>query len=70
MVVGMMCRRDIKHGVVDYLRNCDENVEYYGIDAIVDIFDEYCRNDDIGDDRMDSLIVDMFEDAMLDGLIV
>ena len=69
MVFELICRQDIKNGVVDYLRNCGESVEYYDIDAIVDIFDEYCCDYDIGDDRLDSLIVDVFEDAMLNGLI-
>lgn len=65
----MMCCQDVENGVIDYLRDCGERVECCDIDSIVDIFDEYCCNHDIGDDRLDSLIVDVFEDAMLDGLI-
>ena len=69
MVVGMICRQVVENGVIDYLRSCGERVECYDIDAIVDIFDEYCCDNDIGDDCLDSLIVDKFEDVMLDGLI-
>jgi hypothetical protein len=69
MVVELICRQDIENGVVDYLRNCGESVEYYDIDAIVDIFDEYCCGYDIGDGRLDSLIMDVIEDAMLNGFI-
>ena len=65
----MICRQDVENGVIDYLRGCGECVECYDIDSIVDIFDEYCCSHDIGDDCLDSLIVDGFEDAMLDGLI-
>ena len=35
----------------------------------VGFIDEYCCGYDIGDDRLDSLIMDVFEGAMLDGLI-
>lgn len=69
MVVVMICRQDVENGVIDHLRGCGERVECYDVDAIVDIFDEYCCNHDIGDDRLDSLIVDVFEDVMLDGFI-
>lgn len=65
----MICCQDVENGVVDYLRNCGESVEYYDIDAIVDFIDEYCCGYDIGDDCLDSLIMDVIEGAMLDGLI-
>ena len=55
MVVGMMCCRGVKSGVVDYLRGCGERVGCCDVDVIMDFVDEYCCSHDIGDDCLDSL---------------
>lgn len=69
MVVEMMNRQDIKNEVIDYIRNSGESVKDYDVDAIVDILVDYRYNNNTGDDRMDSLMVDMFEDAVFNGRI-
>ena len=69
MVVEMMNRQDIKNEVIDYIRNSGESVKDYDVDAIVDILVDYQYNNNTGDDRMDSLMVDMFEDAVFNGRI-
>lgn len=69
MVVEMMNRQDIKNEVDDYIRNCGESVKDYDVDAIVDILVDYQYDNNTGDDRMDSLMVDMFEDAVFNGRI-
>ena len=65
----MMNRQDIKNEVIDYIRNSGESVKDYDVDAIVDILVDYQYNNNTGDDRMDSLMVDMFEDAVFNGRI-
>ena len=69
MVVVMMYREDIKNEVIDYIRNSGESVADYDIDLITDNLCDYGYNNNTGDDRMDSLMVDMFEDAVYDGRI-
>lgn len=69
MVVEMMNRQDIKNEVIDYIRNSGESVKDYDVDAIVDNLWDCGYNNDTGDDRMDSLMMDMFEDAVFNGRI-
>ena len=69
MVVEMMYRQDIKNEVVDYIRNNGESVGDYDVDAIVDNLEDYRYDNNTGDDRMDSLMMDMFEDAVYSGRI-
>ena len=64
-----MNMQDIKNEVIDYIRNSGESVKDYDVDAIVDILVDYRYNNNTGDDRMDSLMVDMFEDAVFNGRI-
>ena len=68
-MVEMMNLQDIKNEVIDYIRSSGESVADYDIDAIVDILCYYHYNNNTGDDRMDSLMVDMFEDAVFNGRI-
>lgn len=67
MVVEMMSAIDIKVEVIEYIRNCGESVKDYNIGAIVDTLVEYRYDNNTGDDRMDSLMMDMFEDAVYSG---
>ena len=69
MVVEMMYRQDIKNEVIDYIRNSSESVKDYNIGAIVDNLLEWGYNNNTGDDRMDSRMMDMFEDAVYCGRI-
>lgn len=69
MVVEMMNLQDIKNEVIDYIRNSGESVKDYDVDSIVDILVDYHYDNNTGDDRMDSLMVDMFEDAVYNGRI-
>lgn len=50
-------------------RNSGASVKDYDVDAIVDILCDYRYDNNTGDDRMDSLMVDMFEDAVFNGRI-
>ena len=63
----MMYRQDVKNEVVEYIRNSGESVADYDVDAIVDNLVGWGYDNNTGDDRMDSLMVDMFEDAVYDG---
>ena len=69
MVVEMMYRQDIRNEVVDYIRNCGESVKDYDVDAIVDYLSDCYYDNNTGDDRMDSLMMDMFEDSVFNGRI-
>lgn len=69
MVVEMMNRQDIKNEVVDYIRNSGETVSDYDVDTIADNLWDCGYTNHTGDDRMDSLMVDMFEDAVFDGRV-
>lgn len=69
MVVEMMYRQDIKNEVIDYIRNCGESVKDYDVDLITDNLLDCGYNNNTDDDRMDSLMADMFEDAVFNGRI-
>lgn len=69
MVVEMMYRQDIKNEVVDYIRDSGEAVSDYDVDTIVDNLWGWGYNSDTGDDRADSWMMDMFEDAVFNGRI-
>ena len=69
MAVDMMCRQDIENEVIDYIRNSGESVADYDVDLITDNLWDCGYDNNTGDDRMDSLMVDMFEDAVYDGRI-
>lgn len=65
----MMNRQDIKNEVVDYIRNSGEAVSDYDVDTIVDNLWGWGYSNDTGDDRADSWMADMFEDAVFNGRI-
>lgn len=67
MVVVLMCRQGVESGVVVCFRDCGVSVSCYDVDVIVDFFDECCCVYDIGDDCLGSLMVDVVEDAVLNG---
>ena len=68
MVVEMRAI-DIKVEVIEYIRVSGESVKDYNIGAIVDNLLECGYDNNTGDDRMDSLMMDMLGDAVYDGRI-